>query len=108
MCEISGCPNAAVARGLCAKHYMRRRRTGDPTVTRNPGPNGAALAQEITGLRQKVIALLQVNTALRQKVTMLEQELAQQRAMAQPGQQATDLPNGKIAQRLEIQSGTPK
>jgi hypothetical protein len=61
---------------------MRQRRTGDPTVTRKPGPNGTALQQE--------------NTALRQKLTALEQELAQQRAMAQPGQQAADLPYGKI------------
>jgi hypothetical protein len=73
MCEISGCPNPTVAQGLCAKHYMRQRRTGDPTVTRKPGPNGTALRQE--------------NTRLRQKVTVLEQELAQQRSMAKPVQQ---------------------
>jgi hypothetical protein len=53
---------------------MRQRRTGDPTVTRKPGPNGTALRQE--------------NAALRQKITVLEQELArQQRAMAKPAQQ---------------------
>jgi hypothetical protein len=52
---------------------MRQRRTGDPTITRKPGPNGTALRQE--------------NTGLRQKVTVLEQELAQQRAMAKTAQQ---------------------
>jgi hypothetical protein len=81
MCEISGCPNPAIAQGLCAKHYMRQRRTGDPTVTRKPGPNGTALRQENTELRQE-------NAALRQKVTVLEQELAQQqRVMAKAAQQ---------------------
>src|SRR5262245_59404889 len=29
MCQISGCKAKAVAKGLCAKHYMRARRTGD-------------------------------------------------------------------------------
>ena len=80
MCEISGCPNPAIAQGLCAKHYMRQRRTGDPTITRKPGPNGTALRQENTALRKE-------NTALRQKVTVLKQEPAQQRTVAKVAQQ---------------------
>jgi len=38
MCKIEGCDRKPVANGLCAKHYMRARRTGDPTQTRKPGP----------------------------------------------------------------------
>jgi hypothetical protein len=30
MCSIDGCAAKAVAKGLCAKHYMRQRRHGDP------------------------------------------------------------------------------
>jgi DNA-binding response OmpR family regulator len=37
MCTIEGCDRKPVARGLCAKHYMRARRTGDPTQTHKPG-----------------------------------------------------------------------
>lgn len=37
-CSITDCDNPAAARGLCAKHYMRARRTGDPTVVRKRGP----------------------------------------------------------------------
>jgi hypothetical protein len=32
------CDNLASARGLCAKHYMRARRNGDPAVVRKRGP----------------------------------------------------------------------
>ena len=31
MCVIEGCEGKAVAKGLCAKHYMRQRRTGYPS-----------------------------------------------------------------------------
>lgn len=37
MCTIEGCDRKPVAKGLCAKHYMRARRTGDPNHTRKPG-----------------------------------------------------------------------
>jgi hypothetical protein len=37
MCKIKGCYGKKVARGLCAKHYMRWMRTGS-TETRKPGP----------------------------------------------------------------------
>jgi hypothetical protein len=69
---------------------MRQRRTGDPTVTRKPGPNGTALRQE--------------NTALRQKITVLEQELAQQRATAKPRQQAAHVPSGLGMEALQAAS----
>ena len=36
MCKIEGCSGKAVARGLCAMHYMRVRRTGDPALTGKP------------------------------------------------------------------------
>jgi hypothetical protein len=37
MCKITGCQGKVVAQGLCAKHYMRKRRTGDPAKTSKPG-----------------------------------------------------------------------
>jgi len=37
VCKIKGCKNKVVAKRLCAKHYMRKRRTGDPHETRKPG-----------------------------------------------------------------------
>jgi hypothetical protein len=37
MCSIEGCDREPVAKGLCARHYMRRRRTGDPNRTRKAG-----------------------------------------------------------------------
>jgi DNA-binding response OmpR family regulator len=37
MCTIVGCDRRPVAKGLCAKHYMRARRTGDPNQTGRPG-----------------------------------------------------------------------
>lgn len=80
MCKISGCANPAIAQGLCAKHYMRQRRTGDPTVKRRPGPKSRpnsenssttadAPSQELLTLRREV-------AALRRKVRALERQAA--------------------------------
>jgi hypothetical protein len=38
MCSIEGCDGKTALKGLCAKHYMRVRRTGDPSKTWLPGP----------------------------------------------------------------------
>jgi hypothetical protein len=38
MCTIEGCDSKVIARGLCAKHYARRRRTGDVNRARKRGP----------------------------------------------------------------------
>jgi hypothetical protein len=38
MCSIEGCDGKTAVKGLCAKHYMRVRRNGDPSKTRPPGP----------------------------------------------------------------------
>ena len=43
MCKIAECDGKPVAKGLCARHYMRARRTGDPTETRKPGPHPSAV-----------------------------------------------------------------
>jgi hypothetical protein len=37
MCKIKKCKGKVLARGLCAKHYMRLRRTGNPEQVRQPG-----------------------------------------------------------------------
>jgi hypothetical protein len=37
MCSIDGCEAKAVAKGLCAKHYARQRRNGDPGKVRKAG-----------------------------------------------------------------------
>ncbi|MGA7487905.1 MAG: hypothetical protein WBW74_13335 [Xanthobacteraceae bacterium] len=37
MCKIEKCKGKTVAQGLCAKHYMRLRRTGDPLRTEKRG-----------------------------------------------------------------------
>jgi hypothetical protein len=44
MCTIKGCKTKPVARGLCAKHYMRQRRTGDPATIRKSGRKLDAVA----------------------------------------------------------------
>ena len=44
ICTIDDCHNQAIAGGLCAKHYMRRRRTGDPTVKLNLDSDREGLA----------------------------------------------------------------
>jgi hypothetical protein len=36
-CSVPTCGAHAVARGLCAKHYMRQRRRGDADSTGKPG-----------------------------------------------------------------------
>jgi hypothetical protein len=36
-CQVHGCNHAAIAKGLCRKHYMRQRRTGDPNKRRWAG-----------------------------------------------------------------------
>ena len=37
MVRLAGCPDKSVAKGLCDKHYMRQRRTGDAEQVRLPG-----------------------------------------------------------------------
>ncbi len=37
LCSVPDCGARAAARGLCAKHYMRWRRRGDPAVTGQRG-----------------------------------------------------------------------
>jgi hypothetical protein len=37
MCKIEGCDANPVAKGLCAKHYMRARRQGSPDKTGKAG-----------------------------------------------------------------------
>src|SRR6516225_3162329 len=43
MCTIAGCRTQPIAKGLCAKHYMRQRRTGDPNQIGKAGRPRAPL-----------------------------------------------------------------
>jgi hypothetical protein len=36
-CHVAGCNAKPVAKGLCAKHYMRQRWTRDPNTVGKPG-----------------------------------------------------------------------
>jgi hypothetical protein len=82
MCNISGCRTPAIAQGLCAKHYMRQRRTGDPTVKRKPGPKpkrpqaAAAPVSSQVSSRHEVLALRREVASLRRKVSALERQAA--------------------------------
>jgi hypothetical protein len=44
MCKVTDCQNKPVAKGLCAKHYMRLRRNGDANTVRKRGPVSERLA----------------------------------------------------------------
>jgi hypothetical protein len=52
MCSIQNCGEKPVAKGFCAKHYMRARRTGDAAKTRKPGrtpgPYSALVCDELS------------------------------------------------------------
>ena len=37
MCVVESCDRKPIAKGLCAKHYMRVRRAGDPSTVGKPG-----------------------------------------------------------------------
>jgi hypothetical protein len=37
VCQVDGCDGKPVAKGLCAKHYMRARRQGSPDKVGKPG-----------------------------------------------------------------------
>lgn len=78
-CKVKGCARHAVAGGMCAMHYMRVKRTGDPNVRLKPGPKTGpapktadALGdflikkqrQEIDALCQEVATLRAENAAL--------------------------------------------
>jgi hypothetical protein len=85
-CTITACTSDAVAKGLCAKHYMRQRRRGDPEAAYPPGrqpkprpeaPEAAALKREVLALREEVATLTR----------QLDEALA--RAAAAPGGKGT-------------------
>src|SRR5215467_5162060 len=78
-CKVAGCTNAAIARGLCAKHYMRQRRTGDPTSAKlKPGP------------KPKPGGKVDVLGALTRELERLRTENAELRRRSQQGPKAKD------------------
>jgi len=73
-CKVEGCASQAVAGGMCAKHYMRVKRRGDPNVRLRPGPKpgpapAAAAASELAALRAEAAALRQENAGLQRELT---------------------------------------
>lgn len=57
-CSVPDCGAPASAHGLCAKHYMRARRHGDPGVThkRGPKPDPSSNAEMIEELSPRTRA----------------------------------------------------
>jgi hypothetical protein len=77
-CKVAGCTNVVLALGLCAKHYMRARRTGDPSIKLKPGPKPKPGG--------KVAAL----SALERELARLRAENAELRRRSQQGPKAKD------------------
>jgi hypothetical protein len=50
ICAIVGCKTGANAKGLCAKHYMRARRHGDPNVVKPRGAPKNAWKAKLRGM----------------------------------------------------------
>jgi hypothetical protein len=87
-CKIKGCPNPAFGHGLCAKHYFRQRRHGDPAVTHKPGPKsepipepkvkvvkGIDQSEEVAALKKQLVEVERKNAELRDRVTRAEKEV---------------------------------
>jgi hypothetical protein len=119
-CKIDGCHNDAVAAGMCAMHYMRQRRTGDPTVTlkpgRKPGPKAPDPRAELARLREELARLRAENAKLKSAPPVMrmtvEEMLARQQAVkaARAKQRAAnrakrrateDIPDEKTKQEYE-------
>ena len=119
-CTVEGCENPTVAKGLCGKHYIRARRTGDPsTPSHKPGPKPKpggtidrliTLERELTRLRYEnaelqkhapasnETRLRQENLALRRRIAELERKLA---AKSQAARAPRD--SSEIEKRLRTQ-----
>jgi hypothetical protein len=50
ICSIEGCKAGANAKGLCAKHYMRARRHGDPSQVKPRGAPKNAWKAKLRGM----------------------------------------------------------
>jgi hypothetical protein len=50
ICSIKNCGKPSAAHGLCAKHYMRQRRHGDPSVKHKPGPKPRPVVDMATAM----------------------------------------------------------
>ena len=70
---MPGCGGEAVAFGLCARHYMRMRRHGDPNVVRTYAPAAGSEGVEIVALRRRVKEL---EAALRKAAATRRKALA--------------------------------
>jgi hypothetical protein len=74
-------------------HYMRQRRTGDPTVTlkpgRKPGPKAADPSEEFAKLRQEVAALRAENAKLKSAPPGMRMTVEELLARKQASKEAT-------------------
>jgi chromosome segregation ATPase len=82
-CKLQGCPNAAIAKGLCAKHYMRARRTGDPSIKLKPGPKPkpGSNIDILSALEGELERLKSENAELRQRSGKVEAVSASEREL---------------------------
>jgi cell division protein FtsB len=100
-CTIKGCTNAAVAGGLCAMHYMRKRRRGDPEAAFKPGRQPKPRGED-----RESAALKRENTALREEVATLKRELAAPRAGVTSDEEKASLKLAREVDRLKAALAT--
>lgn len=74
ICTVKGCENAAIARGLCAMHYMRARRTGNAITVGKPGrpPVPGGHAEMVAQLRAENLDLRRRLRAAQARIRTLE------------------------------------
>ena len=74
MCVFESCDRKPVAKGLCAKHYMRLRRAGNPNTVGKSGRKKSRerTAFEASGIRVGVDMSLRTFARFKQAMEMLQ------------------------------------
>jgi hypothetical protein len=104
MCEIAGCKAPAVAQGLCAKHYMRQRRSGDPMVKRKPGPKPKRPKAKQVTLPQLAQSASTAQQAMRREVVSLRRQVS---ALKRQADEVAKLRQQNAKLRALVRASTP-